>query len=75
MLFRSLKGRNWSEPEKMSDNINTPYHETSVSFSPDEKIIYFVSEKPEDNLGGLDIFMSKSGKNGEIGRASCRERV
>lgn len=63
-----LKGSNWSEPKKMDKNINSIYRESSASFSPDEKTIYFVSNKPEDNLGDRDIFYSKIDEKGKWGK-------
>ena len=39
-----LKGSKWSEPKKMDKNINSIFRESSASFSPDEKTIYFVSD-------------------------------
>jgi outer membrane protein OmpA-like peptidoglycan-associated protein len=36
-------------------------------FSYDEKSIYFVSNKPEDNIGGFDIFVTKLGADGRWG--------
>ena len=51
----TLKGDKWSHPEKMDKHINTRYHESSAVYSLDKKTIYFVSNKPDDNIGMLDI--------------------
>ncbi len=51
----TLKGDKWSNPEKMDKHINTRYHESSAVYSLDKKTIYFVSNKPDDNMGMLDI--------------------
>ncbi len=57
----------WEKPKDLPDEINTDMHETSASFSPDMKILYFVSNK-EGGFGGSDIYMamvdpkSKKGK-------------
>lgn len=51
----TLKGDKWSHPVKMDKHINTRYHESSAVYSLDKKIIYFVSNKPDDNIGMLDI--------------------
>ena len=53
-----LKGVEWSKPKKLNSNINTKYQENDACFSPDGRILYFVSAKPEDSFGGLDIYMS-----------------
>lgn len=53
-----LDGDKWSKPKNLGKNINTDYHETTASYSPDKKILYFVSDKIEDNYGGHDIFVS-----------------
>lgn len=63
-----LKGTKWSEPKKMDKNINSISRESSASFSPDEKTIYFVSNKPDDNLGDRDIFYSKIDEKGKWGK-------
>ena len=53
-----LHGTEWSTPYKMSSNINSPYHESSASFSFDAKSLYFVSNRPDDNIGDHDIYVS-----------------
>lgn len=62
-----LEGENWSKPERLDKNINTPFHESSAAFSYDLRTIYFVSNKPE-GFGGHDIYVSmmmpKGGKWG-----------
>lgn len=64
-----LEGHNWSEPKKLPGTINTRYHESSASLSPDGKTLYFCSENPLDNKGlGLhDIFKSSKDEKGEWG--------
>ncbi|MCP4521241.1 MAG: OmpA family protein [Cytophagales bacterium] len=54
-----LKGDKWTKPKNLGKNINTDYHETTASYSPDKKTLYFVSDKPDDNYGGHDIFVSQ----------------
>lgn len=49
----------WSKPERMDyGTINTKYHESSASYSADQKTLYFVSNR-EGGFGGRDIWMSK----------------
>lgn len=45
----------WSEPEKLSKPVNSDAHESSASLSPDNKTLYFVSDR-EGGLGGRDIY-------------------
>lgn len=61
-----LKGDSWYKPEKMNKNINTEFHESSASYSFDEKTLYFVSDRP-NGYGGRDIYMSKLDKKGKWG--------
>jgi outer membrane protein OmpA-like peptidoglycan-associated protein len=63
-----LRGKQWSEPKKLNNNINTKFQETSASFSPDEKVIYFVSNKP-GGYGGKDIYLSRLTPAGDWGKA------
>lgn len=69
ILVSELKGNAWSKPTKLGKNINTEYRESAASFSYDGKTIYFCSEKPDDNFGNIDIFMSKKDKLGRWGKA------
>lgn len=55
-LYQSvLKGTAWQKPEHMNKNINTRYHESTISESYDGKLIYFVSDK-ENGTGDRDIY-------------------
>nr|GFC25961.1 hypothetical protein [Tanacetum cinerariifolium] len=36
--------------------LNTKYHESAACYSPDGKYLYFVSDRPEGNRGGRDIY-------------------
>ena len=45
----------WKSPKRLPKEINTKYHESSASFSPDMEGLYFVSDKPE-GFGGKDIY-------------------
>jgi len=48
----------WKNPDRLPKEINTDYHESSASFSPDMNSIYFVSDKP-GGYGGRDIYISE----------------
>ncbi|MGZ3900337.1 MAG: OmpA family protein, partial [Bacteroidia bacterium] len=68
-LYEStLFGADWEPPVHMNKNINTKYHESSVSISGDGKRIYFVSDK-ESGLGDRDIYYSDMDVKGEWGPA------
>ncbi len=45
----------WLSPKRLPKEINTKYQETSASFTPDMKGLYFVSDKP-GGFGGKDIY-------------------
>ncbi len=59
-----LKGKNWSEPKPLDFPINTEYHESSASYAPDGKTLYFVSNR-KGGVGGRDIWMSTRAQNGK----------
>ena len=59
-LYISTKMVNgiWSDPVKLSDEINTIYTERSPFLHPDMKTLYFSSDG-HGGLGKLDVFVSK----------------
>jgi outer membrane protein OmpA-like peptidoglycan-associated protein len=61
-----LFGLDWEPPSHMNRNINSKYHETTVSLSFDGKRLYFVSNK-ESGLGDDDIYYCDLDLNGEWG--------
>jgi len=60
-----LKGTEWSAPEKLK-GINSNYWEGSICFSPDEKTVYFSSERP-GGQGGRDIWFGQMMPDGSYG--------
>jgi outer membrane protein OmpA-like peptidoglycan-associated protein len=69
ILITTLNGDKWTKPEPAGgDAINTPYSEVHACFSYDEKAIYFVSDNPENSLGGFDIFVTRIGPDGKWGK-------
>ncbi|MCC7233597.1 MAG: PD40 domain-containing protein [Bacteroidia bacterium] len=56
----------WSEPEPLSNKINTPKDEFSVFIHPDDQTLYFSSEG-HTGMGGFDIFFSRRQPDGEWG--------
>ncbi len=69
-LFESeLTGETWSKPTEMNKNINTEkFHESSASYSPDGKTLYFVTDKP-GGFGDRDIYISYLDEKGKWGKA------
>ena len=59
VFHSTLKGEKWSKPEPMPEVINSEFHESKVSMSYDGKTLYLVSNRPADNFGGRDIYVSK----------------
>lgn len=59
-LFRAERDAGvWGEPVRLSSNVNTEHHESSACYSPDGQWLYFVSARPEDNVGGQDIYRAR----------------
>jgi outer membrane protein OmpA-like peptidoglycan-associated protein len=59
-----LKGKDWTAPVSLGFPINTEYHESSASYAPDGKTLYFVSNR-KGGLGGRDIWMSTRTPDGK----------
>jgi outer membrane protein OmpA-like peptidoglycan-associated protein/Tol biopolymer transport system component len=58
----------WSKPEKLGSNINTPFSEESVQIHPDGRTLYF-SSNGHPGMGGLDIYVSRKDSLGNWGQA------
>ncbi|MCX8079813.1 MAG: OmpA family protein [Bacteroidia bacterium] len=68
-LYESVQfGNDWEVPVHMNKNINTKYHESSVSLSFDGRKLFFVSDKPS-GFGNRDIYVSELDVKGEWGPA------
>ena len=52
----------WTTPQPFGGTINTPAYEGMPSLSPDNRQLYFVSDRP-GGYGGLDIWISKFENN------------
>tara|TARA_B100000809_G_scaffold245327_1_gene272172 strand:+ start:8074 stop:10191 length:2118 start_codon:yes stop_codon:yes gene_type:complete len=52
-----LDGDDWGHPKKLK-HIDTDAHESSACYSPDQQVLFFVSNKTKDSQGGKDIFYS-----------------
>lgn len=59
----------WNRIKKLNDHINTRYNETHASFANKDKTLYFTSNRP-GGYGGLDIFRSDLGSDGNWGPAT-----
>lgn len=67
-LYISYKTKQgWSEAENLGPIVNTDYWESSPSFSPDKRDIYFSSNQP-GGFGGKDIWVTHRNSNGKWGR-------
>jgi hypothetical protein len=67
IYYSKLVGETWSEPEAMGSPINSSDWEPHLTVTPDERTIYFVSNRKK-GLGGRDIYqvnMLPDGKWGE----------
>ncbi|MDN5214607.1 OmpA family protein [Fulvivirgaceae bacterium BMA12] len=51
-ISRKSNGQ-WTTPEKLGENINTPYHDAAIAFAPDGKQVFIYY-----SVGNGDIFVS-----------------
>ena len=65
IFVSKLDGLNWGIPEKVK-GINSNFWEGSVCLSPDEKLIYFSSER-QGGFGGRDIYYAQLMSDGSWG--------
>lgn len=65
-LWKSVRSEQgiWSEPINLGSTINTSGNENSPFIHPDQKTLYFASDK-HPGLGGLDIFYSHLKEKGD----------
>ena len=67
-LFKITKeGDDWSRPIPIGSGINSKYLESTASLTPDNKTIYFASNRP-GGYGGMDIYRSDLKEDGTWGR-------
>lgn len=64
----TLKGTEWIDPERMKKPINSEDFEPSATYSPDDKALYFVSNRA-GGFGGLDIYVVYKDEKGKWGEA------
>ncbi len=58
----------WEEPVKLGENINSKYNESGVTITLDDKVMYFVSDRP-GGFGGKDIYKVLRLPNGKWSKA------
>jgi tetratricopeptide (TPR) repeat protein len=66
IYMSKLEGTRWSEPERLKGDVNTDAWEGSASLSPDERTLYFSSERP-GGFGGRDIYSAVLQADGSWG--------
>lgn len=63
-IYRSIwKDEQFSVPEPLDSNINTPYYEFNAYINPEEDLLLFSSFARPDGLGGGDLYYSKKSTN------------
>jgi len=65
ILVSFFKKGNWTHPKKIGRGFNTDLSETSICLTKDGNTIYFVSNDPQGNIGGKDIFYSRKNSKGK----------
>jgi len=63
----SFDGKSWQPARKLKKEINTKYWEAHGFITEDGKTMIFSSDRP-GGFGGLDLYISKLGKDGEWGK-------
>lgn len=58
----------WSSPRNIGPPVNSPYWDSQPCLSPDNRELYFVSNRP-GGYGGSDIYVSQLGPDGRWGPA------
>lgn len=64
-----LVNGNYTQPESVSDSVNSEKYEFNAYVTPDESAIIFTSCGRADDLGGCDLYISKKDVNGNWTKA------
>lgn len=64
LFIASKEQGTWKKPVRMTDAINSTYHDPSATISPDGSEIYFTSDRP-GGFGGRDLYRIRRLPNGE----------
>jgi outer membrane protein OmpA-like peptidoglycan-associated protein len=68
-LFRIEKEeQGWTRPVPIGSGVQSKYMESTASMTPDNKTIYFASNRP-GGFGGMDIYRAERKEDGTWGRA------
>ncbi len=67
IYYAIKKTKGWSEPQNIGPPINSRYWDSQPCLSPDQKDLYFVSNRP-GGLGGSDIYVSHLQADGRWGQ-------
>ena len=59
-----LTPQGWSEPENLGPTVNSGYWDSSPTLSPDNRVLYFSSNRP-GGLGGKDLYACTRMANGK----------
>jgi len=63
LYYSTLNEGLWSALTPLGPEINTPHFESHITFTPDDSVAYFVSDRP-GGYGGKDIYRVKKLPNG-----------
>lgn len=55
-LSNKVDEKNWTRPVKLGTNINTPRDEFAPFIAPDDKTMYYSSNRKDMGIGGADIY-------------------
>ncbi|MTI20544.1 tetratricopeptide repeat protein, partial [Fulvivirga sp. RKSG066] len=59
VVAKKGEGGNWSEPQSISDNINSSFNEGTCTISADGRTLIFTSCYGRNGYGSCDLYMSK----------------
>lgn len=68
LMVANKKGKAFTKPDFLGENINTNKLESSATMTPDKKFLVFASDRNEVS-GGMDLFISKKLPSGDWGPA------
>jgi outer membrane protein OmpA-like peptidoglycan-associated protein len=66
IFYSQLQGDKWGAPVRMGKEVNSNAQESSASITPDEKVMYFASNRP-GGYGGMDIYKVEKLASGDWG--------
>lgn len=64
IFVSTLKGKQWSPPERLPPTVNSPYWDSQPSISADGTMLFFASNRP-GGKGLTDIWWSRKGPDGK----------